>query len=148
MLGTLNKKQIVDLLNRQNLGRLGCHVDGETYIVPVNFVYKDDVIYAHSGFGKKIEMMRKNAKVCFQVDEIKDNFEWSSAILWGTFEELEGEVRQQVMQSLIHRIMPKRYRSSQTSSHAIPTELHNDLIVYRIVVDEASGRFESHTDET
>lgn len=147
MLGSLNKKQLTDLLDRQTLGRLGCHVDGETYIVPVNYVYKDNVIYAHSGVGKKIEMMRKNPKVCFQVDEIKDNFEWSSLIVWGHYEELEAEVRQQVMQGIIHRIMPLTYKSGQTSSHAIDPSLHQDLVVYRIIIEEGSGRFESHKDE-
>lgn len=37
---------------------------------------------------KKIEMMRKNPKVCFEVDDIKNIFSWKSVIAWGTFEEI------------------------------------------------------------
>jgi len=146
MLGDLGKKQIMDLLHRQVIGRLGCHANGETYIVPINYVYRNDSIYAHSGFGKKIEMMRKNPKVCFQVDEIVDTFRWQSAILWGTFEELSGEERQQAMQGIIHRIMPLTDRPSEDASHGIDVNLHNDLIVYRIRIAEGTGRFESHGD--
>ena len=36
MLGDLNKKELIDLLESQVFGRLGCSVDGETYIVPIN----------------------------------------------------------------------------------------------------------------
>ena len=146
MLGDLGKKQIMDLLRRQVIGRVGCHVNGETYIVPINYIYNNDAIYAHSGNGKKIEMMRQNPKVCFQVDEITDTFRWQSAILWGTFEELNGLERQQAMQGIIHRIMPLANRSSEESSHGIDIDLHTNLIVYRIRITEATGRFESHED--
>ncbi|SDJ99258.1 hypothetical protein SAMN04487898_105233 [Pedobacter sp. ok626] len=146
MLGDLGKKQIIDLLHRQVIGRVGCHVNGETYIVPINYIYNNDSIYAHSGNGKKIEMMRQNPKVCFQVDEITDTFSWQSVILWGTFEELNGVDRQQAMQGIIYRIMPLANKHSEESSHGIDIEQHNDLIVYRIRITEVTGRFESHED--
>ena len=144
MLGELNKGQIIGLLTNQVVGRLGCHADDETYIVPINYVYIDDSIYAHSGKGKKIDMMRKNPKVCFQVDHIADTFRWESVILWGTFEELVAEERQQAMQAITRRVMLLRDKASLPSSHGIEPELHNDLIVYRIRITEGSGRFEAH----
>ena len=58
MLGELNKREVIDLLESQFFRRLGCHLNGETYIVPINYVYRKDAIYAHSGEGKKIEMLR------------------------------------------------------------------------------------------
>lgn len=144
MLGDLNKKEMIDLLESQVIGRLGCSLDGETYIVPINFVYRDNAIYAHSGKGKKIEMMRLNPKVCFQVDEIKDTFRWKSAILWGNFVELHGEERQQAMQGIIHRIMPLTDRPSEEPSHGIPSEEHSNIIVYKIDLTEATGKYEAH----
>ncbi|MFC6100289.1 pyridoxamine 5'-phosphate oxidase family protein [Olivibacter domesticus] len=145
MLGELNKREIIDFLESQFIGRLGCHLNGETYIVPVNYVYQNNAIYAHSGEGKKIEMLRANPRVCFQVDEIDNMFKWKSVILWGTFEELKGEERQQVMQGLILRIMPNTNDPARNPSHAISPALHNALIVYRINIEEATGRFESHS---
>ena len=144
MLGDLNKKELLDLLERQVIGRLGCHSAGETYIVPVNYVYKNNAIYAHSGNGKKIDMMRANPKVCFQIDEIRDTFQWKSAILWGNFVELAGEERQQAMQGIIHRIMPLTNRPSEETSHGIPVEKHASLVVYKIDLTEATGRYETH----
>ncbi|MEJ2904226.1 pyridoxamine 5'-phosphate oxidase family protein [Pedobacter panaciterrae] len=144
MLGDLNKKELIDLLESQVIGRIGCHSDGETYVVPVNYVYKNNAVYAHSGNGKKIKMMRANPKVCFQVDQIKDTFRWKSAILWGDFVELTGEERQQAMQGIIHRIMPLTSRPSQETSHGIQTEEHTSLVVFRIDLTKATGKYETH----
>jgi nitroimidazol reductase NimA-like FMN-containing flavoprotein (pyridoxamine 5'-phosphate oxidase superfamily) len=146
MLGEMNKGQITDLLTSQVVGRLGCHADEETYIVPINYIYVDGSIYAHSGNGKKIEMMRKNPKVCFQVDKITDTFRWESVIVWGVFEELHNEERQQAMQAITRKVMVLRDNPSIPSSHGIDPTLHQDLIVYRIKVTTGSGRFESHDD--
>lgn len=144
MLGDLNKREIIDLLEHQLIGRLGCHADGETYVVPVNYVYRNNAIYAHTGNGKKLDMMRSNPKVCFQVDEIQDIFQWKSVIVWGTFQELTGEDRQQAMQGIIQRIMPLADNGSQRPSHAIPEEQQNNIIVFKIQIIEGTGRFESH----
>lgn len=144
MLGDLNKREIIDLLERQVIGRLGCHADDETYVVPVNFIFRNNAIYAHTGNGKKLEMMRKNPKVCFQVDEIQDTFRWKSVIVWGTFEELTGEERQQAMQGIIHRIMPLTDSKGQHSSHGIADEKYDSLVVFKIPLVEGTGRFESH----
>lgn len=144
MLGELNKKELIDLLESQVYGRLGCSVNDETYIVPINFVYRNNAIYAHSGNGKKIEMMRTNPKVCFQVDEILDTFRWKSAILWGDFIELKDEERQQAMQGIIHRIMPLTDRPTEQPSHGIKPEEHANIIVFKIEISKVTGKFESH----
>jgi nitroimidazol reductase NimA-like FMN-containing flavoprotein (pyridoxamine 5'-phosphate oxidase superfamily) len=144
MLGELNKREIIDLLESQFLGRLGCHLDGETYIVPVNYVYQNNAVYAHSGDGKKIEMLRANPNVCFQVDQIDSMFKWKSVIVRGTFEELKDEKRQQAMQDLILRIMPNTDDPAREPSHAINPTLQDNLIVYRINIQKAKGRFEVH----
>lgn len=144
MLGDLNKRQIIDLLERQVFGRLGCHANGETYVVPINYVYRNNAIYAHSANGKKIEMMRLSPKVCFQVDEIADTFRWQSAILWGDFSELKGVERQQAMQGIIHRMMPLTDRPGEEPSHGIAPEAHQSIIVYKIELTAVSGKYESH----
>ncbi|WEA01486.1 pyridoxamine 5'-phosphate oxidase family protein [Mucilaginibacter sp. SJ] len=150
MLGKLEQPEIEALLSRQVTGRLGCYAQGTTYIVPVNYVYKNGVIYAHSGPGKKIEMMRKNPKVCFEVDDIKNIFSWKSVIAWGTFEEITDIAEQeQTMQALIHRVMPLVEHATDHPSHGITANEYDigdkiDLIVYKIRIDKVTGRFEHH----
>lgn len=148
MLGELNDKQIKDMLKQQVIGRIACHADGVTYIVPVNYVYDGDIIYSHSSAGKKIEMMRKNPNVCFETDLIESIFRWRSVIAWGRFEEItDMDEKQQAMQRLIHRIMPLVTTASGHPSHGI-TENESDvgtgveLLVYKIVLVKKTGRFE------
>ena len=146
MLGELSKREIIALLESQFIGRIGCHVNGETYIVPVNYVYQNNAIYVQSGEGKKIEMLRANSRVCFQVDEIDSMFKWKSVILWGNFEELNDVERQQVMQGLILRIMPNTNEAGRNPAHAINPQLRDSLIVFRINIEHGTGRFESHNE--
>lgn len=144
MLGDLSKREIIDFIAQQSIGRLGIHADGETYVVPINYLTRDNVIYAHSGPGKKIDMMRKNPDVCFQIDDIKDTFRWKSVVVWGKFEELEGIERQQVMQGLIQKIMAVTDENAKEPSHGIDPKHYDSLIVYRITMEKATGKFEYH----
>lgn len=150
MLGTLNESQIENLLKEQVIGRIACHFQGETYLVPINYVYKDGYIYGHSALGKKIKMMRENPAVCFEVEHIHSVFHWQTVIAKGTFEEITDiEEKQQAMQGIIHRIMPFVTNPEGHPSHGI-TEKDSDvgtkveLIVYRIKLSEKSGRFEQN----
>src|SRR6195952_2636408 len=107
MLGELSELEIETLLKQQVIGRIACHADDTTYIVPINYVYNGTCIYGHSSIGKKIEMMRKNPEVCFEVDDIKSVFRWQSVIAWGRFEEItDSNEMERAMQRLLHRIMP------------------------------------------
>ena len=149
MLGELSEKQIDELLTKQLTGRLGCHANGITYVVPINYVYRSPNIFAHSADGKKIEMMRKNPKVCFQVDDIQSMFHWQSAIAWGEYHEIiDEDERQQAMQGIIHRIMPlTEYPSNHPSHGIVENEASLDeknMVVYKIVLSKKTGRFESN----
>jgi nitroimidazol reductase NimA-like FMN-containing flavoprotein (pyridoxamine 5'-phosphate oxidase superfamily) len=84
----LASEEIERVLRAQVVGRIGCHTSGRTYVVPVCYAYEEGAIYAHSGRGLKIEMMRQNPSVCFEVDHIEDLTNWNSAICWGTYQEL------------------------------------------------------------
>ena len=62
------------------MGRIGCYADNEIYVVPITYAYQDGFIYAHSKEGKKVQMMRQNPKVCFQVDAMENMTNWRSVI--------------------------------------------------------------------
>ncbi len=147
MLGELTANQIEHLLYSQLIGRLGCHAGGITYVVPITYTYDGTYIYGHTKEGMKIDMMRKNPKVCFQLDVMENMSNWRSIISWGTFEELQNpEDRIMGMKKLWDRIMP--YTTGETTvKHAI-TDSHAKSIeamqgvVYRIKLSEKTGRYE------
>jgi nitroimidazol reductase NimA-like FMN-containing flavoprotein (pyridoxamine 5'-phosphate oxidase superfamily) len=61
---------IEEILRQTDVGRLGLVIDGKPYVVPMNFSYIGDKIYLHSHKdGKKMQEIKKNPDVCFEVDE-------------------------------------------------------------------------------
>src|SRR5262249_47340784 len=97
-IGRLEQTDSVVILREGNLGRLGCIADGAPYVVPVNYVFDGTDIYIHSLPGKKINALRSNPRVCLQVDEIKDAYNWRSVIAFGNYEEISDEkLREEVL---------------------------------------------------
>lgn len=149
MLGNLSDLEIESLLKRQVIGRIACHADGAIYLVPTNYIYDGTNIISHSAQGKKIEMMRKNPEVCFEVEEIQSIFRWQTVIAWGRFEEItDPQERGRAMQGLIHKIMPLVSDPAQHPFHAISVNEYDvetkiELILFKIVLSNKTGRFES-----
>jgi nitroimidazol reductase NimA-like FMN-containing flavoprotein (pyridoxamine 5'-phosphate oxidase superfamily) len=149
MLRELNNTQIEALLKDQLIGRIGCHSAETMYVVPVNYVYDGTDIYCHSVKGMKIDMMRENPQICFEVDNIKDVTNWQSVIAWGKFEEItEMGEKQEVLQKLTDRITPFIMDDSVTREHGFVEEESDvgtivELIIYKIIVSKKTGRFEN-----
>src|SRR5690349_12609268 len=107
MIGKLSPTEIEDLLKHEIIGRIGCHADDVTYVVPVSYAYDGKYIYGRTHEGMKINIMRKNPKVCFQVDRMMDMANWKSVIAMGEFHELtEPEARRAAVEKLINRTLP------------------------------------------
>jgi nitroimidazol reductase NimA-like FMN-containing flavoprotein (pyridoxamine 5'-phosphate oxidase superfamily) len=66
-----SKEKLIEFLNNQETGRI-CSIDKDGYpqIIPMNFVYVNDVVYMHSHTrGEKLENIKQNSKVGFEVDQ-------------------------------------------------------------------------------
>jgi len=148
MIGKLTEAEVEELLGGQIVGHLGCHHDGKTYVVPISYAYDGKYLYSLSFEGLKLDIMRKNPKVCLQVDSMKDMANWQSVIVWGEFEELkDADSRKNGLSILVNRSLPL---ISSVTTHLNPTWpfVEKDLnkikgIAYRILVTEKSGRFEN-----
>lgn len=150
MFQQLTPEQIEAVLAHQIIGRIGCHADGKTYVVPISYAYDGEYIYAHTIEGLKVQMMRKNPDVCFQVDNMADMANWQSVITWGRYEELtEAEEREKALQVLINRTLP--IVSSETThlskNWPFPPDDLNKIpgIVFRIRLQEKTGKAETNT---
>ena len=84
----LSEEECRALLARASMGRLGCSLDNQPYVVPIRFAYEPDYLYVFATFGKKIEWMRVNPKVCVEIDEIETISQWISVIVDGYYQEL------------------------------------------------------------
>jgi nitroimidazol reductase NimA-like FMN-containing flavoprotein (pyridoxamine 5'-phosphate oxidase superfamily) len=147
MLGDLSEEEIERLLREEVTGRIGCHSEGRTYVVPVTFAYEEGSVFGHAAEGLKIRMMRRNPRVCFEVERIRDLANWQTVIAQGVFEELRGEASVRAMDLLIARL------EDRVTSDTGPSRDRRDrgpegnadgrkLVTYRIVLTEKTGRFE------
>jgi len=152
MLGTLSLDAIDEVLQHNIVGRIGCAAGEKVYIVPVSYAFNGTDLVIHSKEGMKIEMMRQNKHVCFQVDEIKHLASWRSVIVWGEYEEItDPKERYYAMKFLVGRLTQQP--SSASAGIAVMEEelAHTQAhiaavarpVVYRIRIKEKTGRFES-----
>jgi len=65
-----SKEKIKEFLDKEHVGRIASiDENGYPQIIPMNFVFLDDVIYMHSHTrGEKLENLSRNDKVGFEVD--------------------------------------------------------------------------------
>src|SRR3990172_12754512 len=104
----LTQAEIAELLGAQVVGRIGCHADGLTHVVPVIYAYDGEGLYVASVEGQKTRMMRENPNVCFEVDEYDGAGSWRSAIVHGLYVELDGTDAQAALPLLAAPFPPTR----------------------------------------
>jgi nitroimidazol reductase NimA-like FMN-containing flavoprotein (pyridoxamine 5'-phosphate oxidase superfamily) len=124
------------LLQTAIVGRIACcdHGtvgDGRPYLVPLAYGYDGDSVYAHSGPGRKLDLMRSEPRVTFEVDEADAPDRWRSVIAEGVFEEISDP---QERQHALGAIYPP--------PADIPA-LGAATVVFRIRLTSRSGRYET-----
>lgn len=148
MTGPLNDSQIRQVLHLQLYGRLACILEGRIYMVPISYAFDDKYIYAHSREGQKIQALRKNPHVCFQVDIIDDLSNWRSVIAWGKYHEiLTSKEQMHAVKLLDDRFGPIHVsesisRASDEIHPPMSVEKKKKAVYFKISIDEATGRFE------
>jgi nitroimidazol reductase NimA-like FMN-containing flavoprotein (pyridoxamine 5'-phosphate oxidase superfamily) len=136
MTRTLSETEAHELIGAGRIGHLGCIVKGEPYVVPINYLVEDGVIYSHSLPGRKIRALRVHPRACLQVEQILDDFHWRSAIAFGHFEEIQDELeRAQVLRKLLTRFPLLTPVESRVVQDAAPPE----VVVYRLGIDRVTG---------
>jgi len=136
MITMLDNQEARKVLQSARVARLGCIVNGEPYIVPINYNFEDDCLYSHSLPGTKITSLRENPRACVQVDEIETDLHWRSAIAFGKFEEITKQTqRAEVLAKLL-----RRFPLLTPVEAAITTDGYTpEVIVFRIKIDRMTG---------
>ncbi len=133
------------ILRRASICRIALSENDVPYIVPLCFGHKDNFLYFHSAKeGRKIDMIRKNNNVCFEIEidtelaEGEDPCNWSmkyySIIGVGKAFLVEGiEEKREALD-----IIAEHY-SGKSSSEYPETALHN-VAVIKVEIETMSGK--------
>lgn len=81
----VDKGIIEEILSKSEVCRIAI-IDGDKpYIVPLNYGYRDNAIYVHSApIGKKIDLLKINNKVCFEIEYSAEIVKHEVSCDWGT----------------------------------------------------------------
>ncbi len=144
---TLNKEECFSLLSSNYIGRIGYVFKGNPEIIPITYYFdeKQEAIISYSGEGQKINAMRKNPDVSFQVDEITDLQTWKSIIFHGKFEELSQSDAKLMLHSFaegVKRIVQQKEKKNLVYLNEFSSKIETPdaFIVYRIKINDIKGR--------
>ncbi|MHC4321306.1 MAG: pyridoxamine 5'-phosphate oxidase family protein [Planctomycetota bacterium] len=131
-----NYQEVEELLSNALVGRLGTCFNNIPYITPVNFVYDNNKIYFHSAHeGRKIENIKHNQQVCFEIDEIisiipgmrmpcGSTTEYKSVIVFGDIRVVvDIDEKTVALNKLIEKYAPEAPRLPQFSEAAERTNV-------------------------
>jgi len=143
----LTKEECLQLLENNYIGRLAFMVAGNPDILPITYYYdkKNHSIITYSGEGGKIDAMRKNGSVSFQVDEIISIGKWKSILFYGKYEELSGIDAKHLLHEFsegVKKVIQKKENISPQfiSEFSSKVDTDNTPIVYRINISEIKGK--------
>lgn len=125
--------EIEALLRESVIARLACCAhdgDGRPYLVPLPCFYDGVALYALTGPGTKLRMMRINPLVTVEVDTGEASDRWKSVIAEGVFEELMEPAERE------HALAVIAAATGETP------ELGAHSVVFRIRITAKSGRYE------
>jgi nitroimidazol reductase NimA-like FMN-containing flavoprotein (pyridoxamine 5'-phosphate oxidase superfamily) len=78
-------KTLEEILGKQVICRLAMMDGGRPYIIPVNYGYRERCLYIHSApAGKKLDLLRQNPELCFEVEDKVEIIKGEHACNWST----------------------------------------------------------------
>lgn len=135
---------IVSVIRRSTVCRLGMSDNDQPYVVPMSFGYKDAAVYFHCApEGRKMDILRKNPRVCIEFDvdcrlktgdsACKWGFFFQSAIAFGVAAFIEDLTEKQAALDIIMR---------QYSSEAFtyPESALEKIVVIKVSITELTGK--------
>jgi nitroimidazol reductase NimA-like FMN-containing flavoprotein (pyridoxamine 5'-phosphate oxidase superfamily) len=140
-----DKELIEVILRRASICRIALSENDVPYIVPLCFGHKDNFLYFHSAKeGRKIDMIRKNNNVCFEIEidtelvAAENPCKWSmkyySIIGFGkAFLVEDTEEKREALD-----IIAEHY-SGKSSSEFPETALHN-VAVIKVKIETMTGK--------
>ena len=141
--------ECIHALKKTKVGRLACARDNQPYLVPINFAFDGTYLYGFTTLGQKIEWMRANPLVCFEIDEVISDNQWMSIIVFGRYEELPDQPRFQEARIQAHRYLQERVMWWEP---AYISQQHRDQphsltpIYYRIHIERITGHHATSDD--
>ena len=142
------ESRILSILDTAKVLRLGLAVDNEPYVVPMNYGYTMEdgrlVLYLHSAVrGKKLDMIRANPRVFFELDCDVTPFEGQVACQYGlTYSSIMGRGTARIVEDVEEKMqaMSILMKTQTRKEFTFNERLVSIVAVIRIDVEEYTAK--------
>jgi hypothetical protein len=140
-----DNKIIEEILSKSEICRLGFIDNGLPYIIPFNYGYSDKSIYIHSApDGKKIDLLKQNPRVCFEIELISQITKHNEPCHWSTkYKSVIGYGSVEIIRDYEQKIKgldiimshydtkePKKYNKNQV----------NKIVILKLNIEKITGK--------
>lgn len=150
-----SRQKMIDFINSQPVGRVAS-IDGNGYpqVIPMNFVYANNVIYMHSHpFGEKLQNIARIPRVGFEVDQhvcfmpsyyfhptdaSQADTLYISVVVKGTASLVSGSHEKAMALNALMEKYQKEGRYERLDEHM---PVVNEVAVIKVVPDEMKGKY-------
>ena len=135
---------IEGIIRKAQVCRLALSENGRPYIVPLCFGYKDNTLYFHSAReGKKLDILRKNNNVCFEIDIDKElvrgkkacncSMKYRSVIGFGRAEIIDDiEQKRRALNIIMQNYFEGLFR--------YPEESIGNIVIIKLEIESMTGK--------
>jgi nitroimidazol reductase NimA-like FMN-containing flavoprotein (pyridoxamine 5'-phosphate oxidase superfamily) len=134
----LTLQEIQSLLARNHVGRIAFSFHDRVDIRPIHYVYSDNWIFGRTSQSDKLDVLRHNQWVAFEVDEVNGPFDWMSVVAHGSFYRLTDEDMPQSAELRAEAL--KHVRSFIPSALRETDPVPDRTELFAIALDKLTGR--------
>ena len=139
-----NRAEIDEIINRAAVCRLAMVDKNKPYIVPLNFGYDGKSLFFHSATqGRKLEILKKNNSVCFELDVDVEIKKGEKACDWSClYQSVIGSGRAELLEKPdeIKAALDIIMRHYQSETFEYNEKLLNIVVVIKVDIERVSGK--------
>jgi uncharacterized protein len=139
-----DREAIDDIIHRCLVCRLGLSDDGQPYVIPLSFGYDGEALYFHAATeGRKLDILKKNNRVCFEFDIPTHIVTADQACSWGmAYESVIGFGRAEIIRDVDSKrpalgCIMQHYGGPQED---FPEPMLARTLVIRVLIESVSGK--------
>jgi len=136
----MNDREIETMVKRVSYAHLACSRNDQPYVIPVHYSYQKPDFLFYTTAGMKTEIIDANPKVCLQIEEVVDNSDWRSIIVFGEAERIEDRGAREAAVESIREVNPTL--TPAISIRWVDNWIRENVeVIYRIKPTQTTGRF-------
>ena len=140
----MDMNEVAQILEQAQVCRLAMVDQGRPYVVPLNFGFRDGSLYFHSApEGRKIDVLKADPHVCFEVDELVKIKKAPQACDWGvSFKSVIGTGTARMLETPAEKKTGLDIIMAHYSGRAFdyPDEVLAKTAVIQVIIHEMTGK--------